>query len=100
MISANEARRKRALADRIQAAVGGNLQGRKIALSSASPSRRDRRHPRRGALTVIPELQRRGAMVAAFDPVAMDNGRNAFESVQWCADAYFATIGADAVVVL
>ena len=30
----------------------------------------------------------------------MDNGRGAFESVQWCADAYSAVIGADAVVVL
>ena len=30
----------------------------------------------------------------------MDNGRQAFESVQWCADAYSAAIGADAVVIL
>ena len=30
----------------------------------------------------------------------MDNGRQAFKSVQWCADAYSAAIGADAVVVL
>ena len=30
----------------------------------------------------------------------MDNGRQAFQSVQWCADAYSAAIGADAVVIL
>ena len=52
------------------------------------------------ALTVIPDLQKRGAAISAFDPVAMDNGRQAFQSVQWCADAYSAAIGADAVVVL
>ena len=30
----------------------------------------------------------------------MDNGRQSFSSVQWCADAYSAAIGADAAVIL
>jgi UDPglucose 6-dehydrogenase len=99
VIAANEAR-KRALADRVQQAAGGSLRGRKIALlgiafKAGTDDIRDA-----AALTLIPELQRRGASLAAFDPVAMDNGRQAFEAVQWCADSYSAAIGADAVVIL
>jgi UDPglucose 6-dehydrogenase len=99
VINANEARKK-ALADRIEEAVGGSLHGRKIALLGIAFKAETDDIRDAAALTVIPELQKRGAAVAAFDPVAMDNGRSTFESVQWCADAYSATIGADAVVVL
>ena len=99
VISANEARKK-ALADRIQSAVGGDLRGKKIALLGIAFKAETDDIRDAAALTLIPELQKRGAAVAAFDPVAMDNGRNSFESVQWCADAYSAAIGADAVVVL
>ena len=99
VIAANEAR-KRALADRVQNAVGGNLHGKKIAILGIAFKAETDDIRDAAALTVIPELQKRGAAIAAFDPVAMDNGRNAFESVQWCADAYSAAIGADAIVVL
>ena len=99
VIAANETR-KRQLADRIQQAVGGNLQGKKIALLGIAFKAETDDIRDAAALTLIPELQRRGAAIAAFDPVAMDNGRQAFESVQWCADAYSAAIGADAIVVL
>jgi UDPglucose 6-dehydrogenase len=75
------------LADRIQPAAGKTLARMKIIRDAA-------------ALTVIPELQKRGAALTAFDPVAMDNGRQAFQFVQWCADAYSAALGADVVVVL
>jgi UDPglucose 6-dehydrogenase len=98
-IAANEAR-KRALADRVQQAAGGTFKGKKIALlgiafKAGTDDIRDA-----PALTLIPELQRRGAALSAFDPVAMDNGRQAFEAIQWCAGAYSAAMGADAVVIL
>ncbi len=99
VIAANEAR-KQALADRIQQALGETLAGKKIALLGIAFKAETDDIRDAAALTLIPELQKRGAAVAAFDPVAMDNGRAAFEDVQWCADAYSAAIGADAVVVL
>ena len=99
VIAANE-QRKRNLADRIQQAVGGSLQGKKIALLGIAFKAETDDIRDAAALSLVPELQRRGAALAAFDPVAMDNGRQAFQSVQWCADAYSAAIGADAVVVL
>jgi UDPglucose 6-dehydrogenase len=39
-------------------------------------------------------------VLSVFDPVAMENGRQALEEVQWCPDAYSAAVGADAVVIL
>lgn len=99
VIAANEAR-KRALAERIQQAVGGPLAGKRIAVLGIAFKAETDDIRDAAALSLIPDLQQRGAAVAAFDPVAMDNGRQAFESVQWCADAYSAVIGADAVVVL
>jgi UDPglucose 6-dehydrogenase len=99
VIAANE-QRKFALADRIQQALGGSLAGKKVALLGIAFKAETDDIRDAAALTLIPELQRRGADVSAFDPVAMDNGRTAFETVQWCADAYSATIGADVAVVL
>lgn len=99
VVAANEAR-KRALADRIQEAAGGTLAGKKIALLGIAFKAETDDIRDAAALTVVPELQARGAALAAFDPVAMDNGRQAFQSVQWCADAYSAAIGADVVVIL
>lgn len=99
VIAANE-QRKRELAERIQLAVGGTLAGKKIALLGIAFKAETDDIRDAAALTVIPELLKRGASVAAFDPVAMDNGRQSFEDVQWCADAYSAAIGADAVAIL
>jgi UDPglucose 6-dehydrogenase len=99
VVAANEAR-KRALADRIQQAAGGTLAGKKIALLGIAFKAETDDIRDAAALTLAPELQKRGAALAAFDPVAMDNGRQAFQSVQWCADAYSAAMGADVVVIL
>lgn len=99
VIAANEAR-KLALADRVQQALGETLAGKRIAVLGVAFKAETDDIRDAAALTLIPELQKRGASVAAFDPVAMDNGRQAFAGVQWCADAYSAAIGADAVVVL
>ncbi|MFM8747798.1 MAG: UDP-glucose dehydrogenase family protein [Aestuariivirga sp.] len=98
-IAANEARKDQ-LADRIQQAAGGTLEGKKIALLGVAFKAETDDIRDSAALSLIPELQRRGAAIAAFDPVAMDNGRRAFDAVQWCADAYSAVIGADAAVIL
>jgi len=99
VVAANE-QRKRNIAERIQQVVGGSLAGKKIALLGIAFKAETDDIRDAAALALIPELQARGAAIAAFDPVAMDNGRQAFQSVQWCADAYSAAIGADAVVVL
>ncbi len=97
--AANE-RRKHELVKRVATAVGGNLKGKHvgilgIAFKADTDDIRDA-----AALVLIPALEAQGATVAAYDPAAMDNGRALFGGVRWCADAYSACAGADAVVIL
>jgi UDPglucose 6-dehydrogenase len=99
VIAANEAR-KSALVDRIEAALGGSLKGTRIGILGIAFKAETDDIREAASLTIIPELQRRGASIAAFDPVAMDNGRKTFEQVQWCADPYSTAVGADCVTVL
>jgi UDPglucose 6-dehydrogenase len=99
VIAANE-RRKKALAGRIAAAMGGKLEGLRIGVLGVSFKADTDDIREAAALTVIPELQRQGAAVAAYDPAAMDNGRAALRDIAWCHDAYSAAAGADALVAL
>jgi UDPglucose 6-dehydrogenase len=52
------------------------------------------------ALTLIPALQQRGALVSAYDPALDMKGAAGLEAVRWCTNAYAAAAGADALVVL
>lgn len=52
------------------------------------------------SLAIIRELQRRGAQVQAYDPAAMEQAQRLLPGVRYRADAYSATEGADAVVLI
>jgi UDPglucose 6-dehydrogenase len=99
---ANE-RQKLVLVDRIVERFGGNLQGRRFAVWGLAfkPDTDDMREaPSR---VIVAELLRRGAQVAAYDPVAMDEARRVFagvEGLEFAATANEAVIGADALVVV
>jgi UDPglucose 6-dehydrogenase len=99
VVAANEAR-KSALLERIKSALGGELKGRRIALMGIAfkADTDDTREAAAGVL--IPALQEEGAVVTAYDPAAMSQGRDQFEGVQWCADPYSASLHTDAVVIL
>jgi len=51
------------------------------------------------ALELIPALQRCGAVVRAFDPVAMERAAAVLPRVTFCPDAYRAAAGADLLVI-
>jgi UDPglucose 6-dehydrogenase len=52
------------------------------------------------SLVIIPALQAEGAVVRAYDPEGMTGASAELPDVTWCDDAYGATDGADAMVVL
>ena len=52
------------------------------------------------SLAVIPELQKEGARIQAYDPQAMEKARPHLKRVQYVAGLYEAVKGADAVVLL
>lgn len=50
------------------------------------------------ATDIIKELQKRGAKIKAFDPVAMEEAKHCLEDVEYAKDEYDAIEGADALV--
>jgi UDPglucose 6-dehydrogenase len=52
------------------------------------------------SLAIIEDLQARGARITAYDPAAMTNARALLPTVTFCADAYAAATGADAVALV
>ncbi len=51
------------------------------------------------SITIIEELQKKGAVIKAYDPKAMNNARQILDSVEYCQDAYAVAKGADCLVI-
>ncbi len=98
-IRVNERQRER-MVEKIRKAVGGDLSGKTIAVLGLSfkPETDDMRDA--PAVDIIRGLQKGGAMVRAFDPVAMPAAGPMLRDVAFCEDAYEACEGADAVVIV
>ena len=98
-ISINESR-KRAMARRIAAALGGDIAGKKIAVLGLTfkPGTDDMRDS--PAITIVRALEDQGAIVAAADPKAGEDAQALFPLVEIHTSALAAAKGADAVVLL
>lgn len=95
----NEAR-KLQMADKIIAACGGSVAGKTIAVLGVTfkPNTNDVRGA--ASLTIIPQLQAKGARINAFDPAGRTEAQVILEEVNWCDGAYEAMRGADALVIV
>jgi UDPglucose 6-dehydrogenase len=93
------AKRKRRMADKIEAAFGG-VKGKTVAVLGVTfkPNTDDMRDS--PSLDIIPALQAAGATVRAFDPEGMKEAAKLLSGVTWTEDAYDAMAGADGVVIL
>lgn len=92
--------RKVAMAHRVVKACGGSVDGKRIAILGLTfkPNTDDVRES--PALVIIPELQKQGAKIAAYDPEGMDEAAKELTDVEFCSDAYAAITGADAMVIV
>lgn len=92
--------RKIAMVPRIEAALGGSLADKTVAVLGVTfkPNTDDMRDA--PSLTVIPMLLERGANVRVFDPQGHRHGEALLPGVVWASDALQAATGADATVVL
>ena len=90
---------KSRMVDKIAQAVG-SLNGKQVGILGLAfkPDTDDIRDS--PALTIIEGLQKRGARIQAFDPVAMENARRALTNVTFCRDAYETAEGSDALVLV
>jgi UDPglucose 6-dehydrogenase len=98
-VTAND-RRKRVMSRRIVAACGGSVEGKTLAVLGLTfkPNTDDMRDS--PSLDIVPALQHAGARIRAFDPEGMKEAARLLEDVTFCADAYDAMNGADAVVIV
>jgi len=94
------AARKRAMAQRVIDACGGDASGRTVAILGVTfkPNTDDMRES--PSLDIVPMLQDAGANIRAYDPEGMAEAGPLLPDVTWCDDAYDALFDADAVVIL
>ncbi|WP_404421061.1 UDP-glucose dehydrogenase family protein [Thalassospira australica] len=94
------ARRKKAMADRIIAACRGSVAGKTIGILGLAfkPNTDDMRDA--PSLDIVPALIAAGAVVKAYDPEAMTEAKKILEDVTYCDTAFDTLEGADAMVVL
>ena len=100
-VVAYNARRKDSMAMRVINALGGSVEGRRIAVLGLSfkPETDDMRDS--PALDILPQLVAAGAEIAAYDPAAMDQARPLLPAGISYEDGADACIdAADAVVII
>ncbi len=98
VIEANE-RQRLAMIPKIEKLVG-DVSGKQICILGLSfkPETDDMRES--PATDIIRELQKRGAKIRAFDPVAMPEAKHILTDIEYADDEYAAIEGADVLVFL
>ncbi|QND70393.1 UDP-glucose dehydrogenase family protein [Tardiphaga robiniae] len=92
--------RKRAMARKVSAALGGNLRGKTVGVLGLTfkPNTDDMREA--PSIPLITALQDLGATVQAYDPVGMEQAKHELPDIIYCDDAYACATGADALVIV
>jgi UDPglucose 6-dehydrogenase len=94
--------RKRAMARKVAAALGGNgsVRGKTIAVLGITfkPNTDDMREA--PSIPLITALQDMGAEIRAFDPVGMPQAKKVMQGVTFCNSAYACAKGAHALVIV
>jgi UDPglucose 6-dehydrogenase len=92
--------RKRAMARKVSAALGGELRGKTVAVLGLTfkPNTDDMREA--PSIPLITALQDMGAKVRAFDPEGMEQAKEYVADVAFCKDAYSCAEGASALVIV
>ncbi len=99
VVAAND-ERKRDMARKIIKACSGSVQGKKIAILGLTfkPNTDDMRDS--PSLDIIPDLQKAGASIAAFDPQGLKEAQEHFTNIEYGHDAYDVMKDADALVIV
>ena len=92
--------RKLNLVERVERALGGSLSGKRVAVLGLAfkPNTDDMREA--PSIPLIQALLERGAEVSAFDPVARPQAEQLLSGIEFGDDAYSASAGADALVIV
>ena len=92
--------RKRAMADKVIAAAGGDVQGKRVAMLGLAfkPNTDDMRDA--PSIEIVAKLQAAGALIRAYDPESMDQARQIFSDIDYTENAYSCVEGADILVIV
>jgi UDPglucose 6-dehydrogenase len=99
-VAAVNDQRKRAMARKVSAALGGNLRGKTIAVLGLTfkPNTDDLREA--PSIPLITALKDMGAHVRAYDPAGMTHAGSEFPDVTFTDGPYACADGADALVIV
>lgn len=77
-----------------------NLRGKRIGVLGLAfkPNTDDMRYA--PSIQIVGELQKRGATVKAYDPVAMNNAKGIMPDIEYCKDAYDAARDVDGIMLI
>lgn len=94
------AARKKAMANKVITAMGGNVSGKTIGVLGLAfkPNTDDMRDA--PSLDIIPALISAGASVKAYDPEAMEEASHMMDGITFTKNPYEALQGADAMVII
>jgi len=92
--------RKRAMARKVSAALGGELRGKTVAVLGLTfkPNTDDMREA--PSIPLITALQDMGAKIRTYDPIGMEQAKSIIGNVAFCKDAYACAEGASALVIV
>jgi UDPglucose 6-dehydrogenase len=99
VVTANNARKRR-MADKVIAACGGSVNGKKIAVLGLTfkPNTDDMRES--PALDILPALQMAGADIHAYDPKGMEEAKKLLSDITYYGDSYAPLKDAEALVII
>ena len=94
------AARKKAMADKVIAAMGGDVKGKTIGVLGLAFKQNTDDMRDAPSLDIIPALQAAGAKIRAFDPEAMEEASHLLSDIEFAKNAYDAVEQADAMVIV
>ena len=99
VVDINE-KRKTKMAEKVVVACGGSVADKTIAVLGLTfkPDTDDMRDS--PSLVIVPELQKAGANIQAFDPQGMKEAAHLFDNVVFCEGPYETMLGADVLVIV
>ncbi len=88
------------MTDKIRGVMGGNVAGKVIAVLGLSfkPNTDDMRDA--PSVPIIQALQKEGAVIRAYDPVATNEAKKLLPDITYCDGPYSCAEGADALVIM
>lgn len=95
----NEAR-KRAMADKVIAAAGGDVKGKRVAMLGLAfkPNTDDMRDA--PSIEIVRKLQAAGAEIRAYDPESMEQAKQVLTGLDYAENAYACADAADLLVIV